>query len=206
MGLHEIIEGPLVYLTFAFLMGAVLVRSVFWGYLLFKKSSIQPKRWRFRLNALIKTVIPAHKILPRKPVYTIPRYGFHLCLFVVPIWFAGHVMLLEESKMNLGYRSIGYSWSNCLTLIILSAILFFCLRRIFLKKVHQASRGVDYIFLLLTALPYLTGYLLANNTMDRIPQYWGFVYTGEILRTLHILCSEVFILGAAFLFFLPRHQ
>ena len=69
--------------------------------------------------------IPFHKAVAKKPGYALLRYVFHLCLFVVPIWLGGHIVLWSESRFGWDWKSLPDSWADWMTLLVLAAALFF---------------------------------------------------------------------------------
>ena len=71
--------------------------------------------------------------------------------------------------------------------------LFF-LRRFIFRDIRRSSTWTDLWTILLTALPFLTGYLLAHGQLDYIP------FFSENMVTIHILSGETMILMVVFLF------
>lgn len=203
---QSFIEGPLLYITFSVFFGCLLMRTLFFGQALFKTSYDRQNKFKFIALSFLKMGIPGHKIFIKRPVYIVVRYFFHFWMIVVPVFFAGHVMLLEESILRFGYGSMGYVWSDRITLLVLVILLYFFLRRLLFVKVRRDSTRYDYLFLLLTALPYLTGYMLTHNTLDNLIRPLGVTNSGDLIWTAHILCGELVLFSAAVLFVRTRIQ
>ena len=174
MILQAVVEGPMLYAAFSLFFGCLLLRISIIGYTLIKKCFKGTTRSSFPVSLFIKACAPAHRLFIIKPIYVSLRYLFHVCLIVVPIGFAGHVMLWEESIFQQGYWSIGYGWSNGITLVVLFALLIFFFRRIIIKTLRKSSSIYDYLLLLVTAVPYFTGYILANDTIEDLAEQFGF--------------------------------
>ena len=75
-----------------------------------------------------------------------------------------------------------------MTLIFLAIAIFFLLRRIFSADIRLISTFSDYLLLIVTALPFLTGYFLTHGTLDSI----GFL--GDNMQLLHMLSAELMLI------------
>jgi NAD-dependent dihydropyrimidine dehydrogenase PreA subunit len=132
--------------------------------------------------------------LKKKPLYSLLRYVFHMCLFVVPIFLFGHIVLWEESRFGWGWTALPDSWADRLTLFVLALCLAFLVRRIFVPEVRRSSSMSDYLFIFVVSLPFLTGYLLAHGVPGELP------FLEKNIWTLHVLSGEVVLMSALFLF------
>jgi ferredoxin len=81
-----------------------------------------------------------------------------------------------------------------MTLVLLALAAFFLLRRIFHPEIRKHSSGSDSLLIMITALPFLSGYLYANGSLDAIP------VLGEYMGTIHVLSGEVLMVSVVFLF------
>jgi Pyruvate/2-oxoacid:ferredoxin oxidoreductase delta subunit len=63
-----------------------------------------------------------------------------------------------------------------------------------MKEIRQNSTVMDFIVILLTALPFLSGYFLVHGTLESIP------FFSNNLTYIHIFTSCAMILMAGFLF------
>ena len=106
---------------------------------------------------------------------------FHFFLIVTPFFVLGHNILLDESW---GFRLISLSekTTDILTLIVFICTAFFLYRRIFLARVRAITSGIDYLILLITVAPFLTGYFAYH-------QWFGY----PTMINLHILAGEVML-------------
>jgi Pyruvate/2-oxoacid:ferredoxin oxidoreductase delta subunit len=134
----------------------------------------------------------------KRPGYALLRYVFHLCLFAVPIWLGGHIVLWSESRFEWDWKSLPDSWADWMTLFVIAAAIFFLIRRAAAREHRTQSSALDYLVIVLAALPFLTGYFLTHGTVDSI------AFFKSHMRTLHVVSGEVMMLMAALLFVRTR--
>lgn len=194
MDLVSFIEGSLLRIVFGVFCIVVLLRIVFFI------ASIVKNRHQIKESGgnvfivFARFFIPFHRAVPKKPFYASLRYIFHICLFVVPIWLAGHISLWEESSLEWSWASIPDELADWMTLVLLALAVFFIVRHFTVKAVRANTFVSDYVIIVITALPFATGYFLAHGTLDNIP------FFGDYIGTIHILSGEIMIISAALLF------
>lgn len=188
--MYDWVRGPLVWVAFIiFFVG--LIFQAFRFYALTKKKEqifLNPTPFPQKVSkkgvmewladgliSLKKTVWGTH---PRIMVVTAI---FHFFLIVTPFFVLGHNILLDESW---GFRLISLSekTTDILTLIVFICTAFFLYRRIFLARVRVITSGIDYLILLVTVAPFLTGYFAYH-------QWFGY----PTMINLHILAGEVML-------------
>ncbi len=192
------VEGPLLWGVFLIFIFGVAARVVFSILAAIRGLKGSDHKWVSLLSSIGRSLLPFHKAVKKRPVYAALRYTFHACLFVVPIFLIGHIVLWEESWFEWSWTAIPDVWADWMTLLLLALAAVFLIRRIFDKKIRPASNNSDRLFIVLSALPFLTGYLLAH--IDFGPNS----FFGDHLGTIHILTSEMLLLMVAFLFCRPR--
>jgi len=194
MGFTSFAEGPLLWITFLlFLVGSV-GRASFNFYKIIRNGRRRNPELLNIIDMLGRTLLPFHKAFLNKPVYTTLRYIFHACLIVVPIWFSGHIGLWEESRFEWSWTPLSDEWVDWMTLILLGLAACFLLRHIISPDIRSGSSLSDYILIIITAMPFLTGYFLTHGNLDAVP------FLGENMWTIHILSGEAMLLIAVFLF------
>ena len=83
--------------------------------------------------------------------------------------------------------------------IILSGLAaYFLIRRIIIPEIQLNSSKSDYILIIITALPFMTGYFLIHDTLDSIS------FLGDNMGVIHMLNGEAMILMAVFLYYSTR--
>jgi len=205
--IYSFVEGPLLWIAFlTFIIGSLL-RVVFFLEVSRKKDKViyQHFSLKYILITFARWLLPVNKSVPKNPVFTILGYIFHICLIVVPIWFVGHISLWEESRFGWTWTAMPDEWADWMTLIFLAICIFFLLRRIISPDIRLISSFSDYFLLVVTALPFMTGYFLSHGTLDSI----GFL--GDNMQLIHMICGELLLilipftkLSHSILFFLSR--
>ena len=198
MDLYSIVEGPLLWIVLLVFFAGLLIRMSFFFGSIIKSGRVKENRQIYTVTNLGRLFLPFHKAIQKKPVYAALRYVFHVCLFVVPIWLSGHIVLWSESRFEWDWIALPEAWADWMTLLVLALAAYFLLRHLIAKDIRQESTIKDAALIIFTALPFLTGYFLARGTLRSIP------FLGENLVTIHMLSGELMILMALFLFYAPR--
>lgn len=190
MDFFSFVEGPLLWLAFLIFIIGSLIRAAMFLSVSTKKDKIiyQHFSWKYVFATLVRWILPLNKDLAKNPVFSILGYIFHICLIIVPIWYASHITLWEESRFEWSWSSIPDEMADWMTLIFLAIAIFFLLRRIFSADIRLISTFSDYLLLIVTALPFLTGYFLTHGTLDSI----GFL--GDNMQLLHMLSAELMLI------------
>ncbi len=188
-------EGPLLWIVFSLFIIGILVRSAFFFSLILKSSKNTHLRWRHILATFGRSLFPFHSALTKRPLYAALRYVFHICLIVVPIWLSGHIILWEESRFGWSWHALPDALADWMTLLLLLLATYFLTRRILLAEVRRTSANSDYFLIVLTALPFLSGYLLTHGNLDAI------AFLADNMRTIHVLSGEAILIAAVFLFY-----
>lgn len=142
--------------------------------------------------------IPFHKGLIKKPIYTALRYAFHACLFIVPIWYSGHINMIFESSLEWYWKPIPDEHIETMTFMVIGIGLFFATRRLLIPRVRKVSTISDFLIIIVTISPFITGYWYSYGTMDDVP------ILGYYMWYLHVFSGELMILMAVFLFVRTR--
>jgi len=194
MDFSSFTEGPLLWIVFLVFIIGIITRLVFFFFEIIKNSRDKDHRWRYSVATLGRSFLPFHSAVGNKPLYGTLRYIFHICLIVVPIWFSGHIALWEESRFEWTWRSLPDAWTDWMTLLLLGLATYFLIRRIAAKDIRFNSSVLDYVIIILTSLPFVTGYFLTHGSLDSI------TFLGNNMWTIHIVSGEAMILMAVFLF------
>jgi nitrate reductase gamma subunit len=76
------------------------------------------------------------------------------------------------------------------TFIMIAAFLL--LRRIILRDLRLISTASDYILLIVTVLPFLTGHFLTQGTLDSVK------FLGDHMKLIHMLSGELMLIVIPF--------
>jgi len=199
MDFYSIVEGPLLWIVSLVFLAGLLIRLSFFLYsIIISNSRNEEKEQICTVSTLGRFFLPLHKASTKKPIYTALRYIFHGCLFVVPIWLSGHIVLWSESRFEWDWAALPDAWADWMTLILLALAAYFLLRRLISTNIRRNSSILDILLIIITALPFLTGYFLTHGTLESI------TFLGDNMVIIHMLSGQLMILMALFLFYKPR--
>ena len=198
MDFYSIVEGPLLWIVSVVFLAVLLVRLSFFLCTLVISSKNMERRPLYTATTFGRLFLTFHRAFAKKPFYAAPRYLFHICLFAVPIWLSGHIVLWSESRFEWDWAALPEASADWMTLIFLALAAYFLLRRFISAETRRESSISDVALIIITALPFLTGYFLMHATLESI------AFLGDNMVTIHILSAELMILTAIFLFYSPR--
>jgi len=179
------IMGPMVWISFLIFFAGVLYRLVQMFSLINKSEKFiyhyMSLKYSFRsIFAWLTPFLPAST--RKSPVFWAVSYIFHVLLFIVPIFLLAHITLLEES-MQWSWFAISDSAADILTIIVIAALIFFIIRRITVPEVKFLTRASDFVFVLIVALPFVTGFLAYH-------QFFAY----KFLVIVHVLSGELMLI------------
>ncbi len=134
------------------------------------------------------------------PVMTIVMVVFHVLLFVIPIFLLAHNTMADNGVLGFGLPAFPEGFSDFLTVIMLLCLGVFLFRRIFLRRVRSITSGYDYFVLLVTAAPFITGFIAYHQWFDYRTMIIHHMIAGELMLILIPFTR----LGHALFFFLYR--
>lgn len=176
------------------LVSGLTLRLIIFLFTIAKSSIREDRKFRFVFTALGRSLVPFHMAVKKRTLYTIPRYFFHIGLIVIPIWYSRHIALWETYGFEWYWTALPDEWIDSLTLLVLGFAVYFSIRRIFSEKIRRRSMKSDYLVIIITALPFLTGYALTHGSLDAVP------FIGGNIENIHVLTAEAMIVMVAFLF------
>jgi ferredoxin len=198
MDLYSFVEGPLLWVVFLLFLTGFVVRFSFFLAAILRSSRNRENRATSFIALLGRFLLPLHNALSKKPLYTSLRYAFHVCLFIVPIWLSGHIVLWSESRFEWDWTPLPEAVADGMTLFCLALAVYFLLRRLLSRKVRQVTSVRDIVLIVISAMPFCTGYFLKYGTLDVIPAL------GDNMAVIHMMSGELMILTAVLLFYSPH--
>ncbi len=200
--IYEFLTGPALWFTFIFFGGGLLIRMLFLFRLSRKKDRVIYNHFNldWGLRSIFHWLIPfASASMRQQPVFSTIAFIFHILLLAVPLFLSAHILLWEEA-FGVTLWSIPDGLADGLTLVFIAAALFLFVRRRARPEVRVLTSAWDYTLLVLTTLPFITGFLAYHQ--------WG---PYEAMLVLHILFSQILLilipitkLGHMVLFFFTR--
>jgi NAD-dependent dihydropyrimidine dehydrogenase PreA subunit len=194
MDFYSFVEGPLLWFAFLLFIAGIVSRLTFFSLAVFKSSKDKEFKLGYRVATFGRLFLPFHRAALHKPLYSILRYIFHICLIAVPIWLSGHISLWLESRFEWEWSALPDSMADWMTLILLGIAVYFLVRRMVSSYVRTNTSLNDYVIIIIAVLPFLSGYFLAHGTLDEVP------FLGANISTIHILSGEAMLIFVAFLF------
>lgn len=186
----DFVEGPLLWIAWAVFIIGCLIRLITFFSMAGKRDKVvfQHFSLKYVLQTWIRYLLPFNQTVAKTPIFSILGYIFHFCLLFVPIFIIEHIMYWEEESVFGWYWwAMPESWAYWMTLVVIFIGVFFLLRRIFNPDVRILTSWTDYLVLVVTILPFLTGWL-SVNVLDS-----AFLEAIDI-RLLHILSGELMLI------------
>ena len=194
MDFDSFVEGPLLWFAFLLFLVGIASRLTFFSLAVIRSSRDKDSRLGYQVATFGRLFLPFHKAAVRKPLYSMLRYIFHICLIVIPIWLSGHISLWLESRFEWEWVALPDTLADWMTLIFLGIAVYFIIRHMLSSYVRSTTSKNDYLIIIMAVLPFLTGYFLAHGTLDEVP------FLGDYIGTIHILSGEAMFIFIAFLF------
>ena len=186
--LTNFVEGPLLWLAW----GVFIIGSIIRLVLFFTEANKKDKavfRY-FNLGYVLKTwiryLLPFNQTVAKSPVFSILGYIFHFFLIVVPIFIIAHIDYWAEGYFEWDWSGLALpdEWVPWLTWVVIIIGILFLLRRIFVPEVRILSSAPDFILVIVTILPFLTGFLAAHTGFMSGSMYTIHVMSGELMLIL----------------------
>ena len=200
--IYDFLTGPALWFAFIFFIGGLFVRIAFLFRLSRKKDRVIYNHFSFSwgLRSVIHWIIPwASASMRQQPVFTLVGFLFHVSLLTVPLFLDAHIVLWDEA-FGVSLWSLPDALADGMTVVLIAAAVFLFVRRGIRPEVRILTSSWDYALLILTVLPFLTGFLAYHQ--------WG---PYELLLIVHILLGEMLLilipftkLGHMLLFFFTR--
>lgn len=207
--MYQIITGPLLWLTFAVFFGGLAWRVYTYIKGLDWKLDRVPYGYhtaagvKGALNSIVSWLVPfGSQGWKVKPIFTILFFTFHIGLVITPLFLAGHIVLV---KMRFGFSwpAIPMILADILTVAMICAGLFIAVRRFALPEVRIVTSFYDYLLLVITVAPFVTGFM-AVHQLGGDYEFW---------LLAHVIAGEIMLLAVPFTklyhvvgFFLSRGQ
>lgn len=194
MDFYAFVEGPMLWAAFLIFIIGSLVRAALFFVESRKKDAVIYRyfSWKHVLMTFGKWLLPINKTVMKNPVVSILVYVFHICLIVLPIWIYQHVIYWEISRFEWSWTPLPEGLADVMTIVFIAIGVFFLIRRIVSPDVRLLSSFADYFILVVTLLPFLTGYFLAHGTLDHIALF------KTHMQLIHILSGELMLIMIPF--------
>lgn len=154
------------------------------------------------VTSAVQWLVPfATRSWRRQPYFTVAFFFFHLGLVILPLFLAGHMVIMQE-RFGFSLPTLPMSVADVFTVLGITGGVMMILRRIALPEVRFITNKADWFVLCLTLFVLVAGYLARMQA----PGY-------ESWLLLHIFAAELVLILAPFtklshivLYFLSRGQ
>ncbi len=159
--MYSFLTGPMLWITFLIFIFGTIIRLTYLAGLSKSRDSVFYNHvdMKWGLKSIFYWLIPWGSVSMRaQPMFTLMFFLFHIPLLLIPLFLSGHNILWDES-FGISLPSIPDNLADILTIIFLVAGIFLLLRRLIRPEVRILTSVKDYVLLILTILPFLTGFL-----------------------------------------------
>ncbi len=125
---------------------------------------------------------PVRYVFRTRGFYTVLTVTLHVGLLAVPLFQAGHLVLLERS-LGVGWPHLPVPVADGFTLLTVAVVAAVILSRLLDPGSRRISRVQDWALPLLIGLVFLTGYFTAHPRVDLLP------HPGS--RLVHVLGADL---------------
>jgi len=188
MDIYELVRGPLAGVALTLFVLGCLYRIVV---LLYTGNKEPVPDASGRTGNAVRSIL--HGLLPfgstymrKQPLLTVVSFIFHLCVIILPVFLLAHIVLWYES-WGIQWRSLPDFLADFMTLWVIVACIYFIFRRLLRTEVKQVTRPIDFGWLIIIMLTFLTGFLAYHQ--------WG---PYRPILILHIFSSEILLVVLPF--------
>lgn len=200
--LYDFLAGPGVWIAVIVFLAGLAVRAAFLLGLSRERDRIfyNHFNWGWSLRSIGNWLLPWGSVSLRKqPVFSLAFFLFHVCLIFIPIFLDAHNQLWREA-FGWSLPTLPDVVADWGTIVFMASAAFLLVRRVVRAEVRILTGVWDYLVLLITAAPFVFGFLAYRQ----IGQY-------DTMLVLHMLCGEIMLvvvpfskLGHLMLFFFTR--
>ena len=201
LALYDWASGPLFVFSLAVFVLGMAARVLRFLQLAKKADPAALKGFRpaWALKSILHWLVPANITARENPLMTAAGFVFHLGLLATALLSSAHVILWDQA-WNVSWWTLPDGAADALAFACLGAALYLAARRIIAPYVRALTGPSDWLVLVLTTLPVLTGVLAYHQ--------WG---DYDSMIALHVLSADLLLLAAPFtklshvmLFFVSR--
>lgn len=205
----EFVEGPLLYLSVAIFFGGLITHAVL--YIRGLSQNLERIAYRAQLGrglvgafvSIFKWMIPgATQGWRKQPLIMTLFFMLHLGVISLPFFLLAHTVSIEY-YFGINLPSLPAGVADTITILAILGLFGLAARRVLVTNARVLTTSRDWIIILLTAAPLITGALARFCGDDSY----------ETLMFLHIIAAEIFLIAAPFtklshivLYFLSRAQ
>lgn len=189
---YDLVTGPFAWLA-AFVFFSGVIFRLYEAYILAKtkdQAVLQYFSLKYSLRSIIRWSTPfATYSMRQQPLMTFFFFLFHICAIIPPLFISGHILLLEEN-FGISWFTIPDKVADVMTVLAVLSCLFFLWRRLTIPVVKYLTTPTDFIILLITVSPFITGFLAYHQIFNYTLMISLHIFSGEILL-MAIPCTRL---------------
>lgn len=151
----------------------------------YRRSADKAIPWTEVSKQTVAWLVPLRHLWRKRPVYSVTSVLFHVGLLLVPLFLSAHI-LLWRSTTGLAWPALPQIWADWLTLVTIATAVGLFAGRALDRRARALSGFQDYLWPLLIAVPFATGYLCSNASIA--PR------TYESLMLIHIYSANAIMI------------
>jgi len=185
-------RGPLFRLSFALMVLGLLRILILTSLGIIEAYGRNPDKivpWKEIRNKTLAWLFPIGRLWRQRPFYSVFSFVFHVGMIVTPLLLASHILLWRNS-IGFGWPALPQELANWLTLTVIVTGLGLFFGRLLDSRGREVSRLQDYIWPLLIATPFVTGYIASNAVIG--PR------TYQQMMLVHIYAGDLIMLMIPF--------
>lgn len=187
--LYRLAIGPLAWAAFIIFIGGSLFRLIHLMILVQRKEKFiyTYLSLKYGLRSILHWLTPFGTANWRlRPGLTLVTFAFHICLVLTPVFLLSHIVLWDEA-WNISWWALPERLAIAMTLMVIGGCIFFFIRRQVTPEVAFVTFVSDYVILLLTAAPFVTGLIAHFQWFDV-----------RLFTLLHVLTGEALLIAIPF--------
>ncbi len=206
--MYEFITGFMFWLALGVCVAGMIVRTILyfrglqWNLDRVAYRAYPVEGFKGAIRSIYKWILPFGTYgWRRQPFMTVIFFSFHLGAVCVPLFLLAHNLFLKE-KLGFSLVSMNGGAADFLTWLVVASTVLIILRRIALPEVRILTNWYDYLIILISVAPFITG-LMARYEIGSY-SFWllAHIISGEIL----LVAIPFTKLSHVFLFFASRAQ
>ena len=197
--MYEFVSGPLVWIAFILFIagfGFQFVRVRKFA----KKAKVahSDAGLKYTFSSLLHWLVPfASRNMRMGYEATFVTLAFHVCLLLLPIFLAAHVVMFSFA-WGPQWGTLSQRAADCLTVLMMMAVIFFLVRRWMLPEVRFVAYPSDYVVLAVMAAPFVTGFVANRQWFDYETVVVSHMISGALVLTVIPLSRLTHMLFLAF--------
>jgi nitrate reductase gamma subunit len=150
----------------------------------YKKAGDQAIPWSWMFRRSLGWIVPVNALRGTRVAFTLASVVFHLGVFSVPLFLAGHVAIVRK-EFGVGWPTLLPGLADALTLAACAALAALLALRFSDRGSRFMSTFQDWFLPALCLVAFLSGYLVAHPEASSLP--FGPLYLGHLLSSCMIL-------------------